>query len=118
MRIFFQRYFFLVDKQAKKQLPFLLFIFISSSFLDVIGLGLVGAFLLLVVNFNQVMQKLPHSIQAIFQYTTPHQAIFMIGISLIAAFIVKGFWGIYSQRKIVLFSSQFTVRLKKRLMQD
>ncbi|MDP1574202.1 MAG: ABC transporter ATP-binding protein [Coxiellaceae bacterium] len=116
MKTFFQRYFFLLDSQAKKQLPLLLLIFISSSFLDIIGIGLVGAFLLLIVNFSSMLQKLPLSLQYFLNQFNQNHVIFTIGIGLVFAFILKGFWGIYSQKRIVLFSSQFAVRLKMRLM--
>jgi len=116
MKTFLKRYFFLLDSEAKKQLPLLVLIFISSSFLDVVGIGLVGVFLLLIVNFTSMTHKLPISIQTILDHFNKNEVIFFIGIGLVFAFIFKAFWGIYSQRKIVLFSSQFSVRLKMRLM--
>lgn len=118
MKTFFQRYFFLLDKEAKKQLPLLLLIFISSSFLDVIGIGLVGAFLLLIVNFSSMLQKLPLSIQHFLNQFSQNHIIFAIGIGLIVAFVLKGFWGIYSQKKTIFLASQFAMRLKIRLMKN
>ena|SRR3990167_7269040 len=118
MKIFFKQYFFLLDSQAKKKLPMLFLIFLSSSFLDVIGIGLISGFLLLIVNFNNVIHKLPIGIQNKLSHFNHNEIIFGIGIGLVVAFIFKGFWGIYSQRKLVYFTSQFAVRLKIRLMTD
>lgn len=118
MKTFFKRYFFLLDPQAKKQLPMLLLIFMSSSFLDVVGIGLVGAFLLLIVNFNQMLHKLPMSLQNFLSGFTENHVIFSVGIGLIFAFILKGFLGVFVQKKTVFLTSQFTMRLKMRLMKD
>src|SRR3990167_387072 len=118
MKTFFKRYFFLLDIQAKRQLPMMLLIFMSSSFLDVIGIGLVGAFLLLIVNFNQMLHKLPLSLQHFLSGFTENHVIFSVGIGLIFAFILKGFWGIFVQKKTVFLTTQFTMRLKMRLMKD
>ena len=60
----------------------------SSSFLDVVGIGLVGAFLLLIVNFNQMLHKLPMSLQNFLSGFTENKVIFFIGIGLIFAFIL------------------------------
>lgn len=116
MKSFFKQYFFLLDKDAKKQFPIILLIFFSSSFLDVIGLGLIGVFLLLIVNFDEVIHKLPDSTQVILKHFNHNEIIFGIGIGMVCAFVFKGFWGIYSQRRLVLFTSQFSIRLKMRLM--
>lgn len=118
MKTFFKRYFFLLDSSAKKQLPVMLLIFISSSFLDVIGIGLVGAFLLLIVNFHSVIQKLPIVLQSFLNHLNQKHVIVLIGIGLVFAFILKAFWGIYAQKKTVLLTSHFAFRLKMRLMRD
>lgn len=116
MKLFLKYCLFLLDHQAKKKLPFLFFIFLSSSLLDVIGIGLVSAFLLLIVNYNSVIDKFPKSFQTLSSHFSQSEVIFFIGIGLVFAFIFKACWGIYSQRKLVLFTSQFAVRLKMRLM--
>ncbi len=116
MKIFFKQYLFLLDQKARKQLPMLLFIFLSSSLLDVIGIGLVGAFLLLIVNFEQVVYKLPAPVQNKINQFSNNEVIVFVGIFLVFAFIFKAFWGIYSQKKVVSFTSQFAMRLKMRLI--
>ncbi|PIZ04880.1 MAG: ABC transporter ATP-binding protein [Gammaproteobacteria bacterium CG_4_10_14_0_8_um_filter_38_16] len=116
MKIFFKRCLFLLDSKAKKELPILFLIFFSSSFLDVVGIGLVGAFLLLIVNFTKMVHKLPLSLQNTINHYSKNEVIFFIGVVLVFAFVFKAVWGIYSQKRIVLFTSQFAARLKMRLM--
>lgn len=118
MKAFFKRYFFLLDSPAKKQLPMMMLIFISSSFLDVIGIGLVGAFLLLIVNYHSVLNKLPIVIQNYLNHFSENHVIFSIGIGMVFAFLLKAYWGIYAQKRTVFLTSQFAVRLKMRLMND
>src|SRR3990167_10342634 len=118
MKTFFKRYFFLLDSPTKKQLPMMMLIFISSSFLDVIGIGLVGAFLLLIVNFHNVLNKLPITFQHFLNQFSQSHVIFLIGIGLVFAFILKAFWGIYAQKRTVFLTSHFAFRLKMRLMRN
>lgn len=116
MKTFIKQCFFLLDREAKKELPILFAIFLSSSFLDVIGIGLVGAFLLLIVNFSKVILNFPLRAQHLINHFTENEVIVFVGLCLVVAFIFKAFWGIYSQKRIVRFTSQFTLRLKIRLM--
>ncbi|MCX7121804.1 MAG: ABC transporter ATP-binding protein [Gammaproteobacteria bacterium] len=118
MKTFFKQYFFFLDKEAKRNLPLLLFIFLFSSMLDVISMGLVMAFLALIVHFDVVIHKLPYIFQNALNHFSKKETIFSIGVVLIFAFIFKGFCGVLSQKKLVYFISKFTVRLKMRLMTD
>lgn len=116
MKQFFQKVLFLLDSNSKKKLPFLFLLFLSSSVLDVIGIGLVLAFLSLIVNFHQVLHHFPMPIQHFLSRFGDKTVIFFIGIGLVFAFIFKGYWGIYSQRKLVYFTSRCSIKLKMRLM--
>lgn len=116
MKTFFKQCAFLIDRKAKKQLPALLLIFFSSSLLDVIGLGLIGAFLLLIVNFSKVMHQLPLEIQQQASHFSEHTVIIFVGICLVIAFIFKAAWGIFSQKSIINFTSQFATCSKIRLI--
>ncbi|OGT25415.1 MAG: hypothetical protein A3I77_03725 [Gammaproteobacteria bacterium RIFCSPLOWO2_02_FULL_42_14] len=116
MKLFIEHCYFLLDSKAKKQLPFLLLIFFSSSCLDVVGIGLVGVFLLWVVNFDHMQHMLPAYIQSILNHFSRNEFFFFIGAILIFSFLVKAFWAIHSQKKMVYFVSQFSLRLKMRLM--
>ncbi|EKD92367.1 MAG: hypothetical protein ACD_29C00042G0001 [uncultured bacterium] len=94
----------------------LIAIFISSSLLDVLGIGMISVFLLLIVNFSQMVNKLPIHFQKIIAEYSKNEFIFFIGIILIFSFLFKGFFCIYAQRKVVFITSQFSVRLKTRLL--
>lgn len=116
MKTFFKHYFFLLDDEAKKCLPVLIFFFVCSSLLDVIGIGTIGVFLLLIVNFSQMIQKFPIFFQQISMHFGKNEFISLIGIVLILIFLLKGFFGVYTQKKMVLIASKFSARLKTRLM--
>lgn len=118
MSNFFQRSFFILDSDTKRKLPLLLGIFLFSSCLDVVGLGMISAFLLLVVQFSEVIHKLPESIQHIFAHYNQHEIIFLIGMCLILVFIFKAFFAIYTQRKIVSTTARFVMYCKARLLKD
>ena len=59
MKQFFKRYFFILDDDTKRKLPILVAIFIFSSFLDVIGIGMISAFLALIIEYSALIKKLP-----------------------------------------------------------
>ncbi len=116
MKKFFKQYFFLLDRQAKKQLPMLILIFLSSSLLDVIGIGLIGVFLALISNPAHYLQYMAH-IPFSKELTTKGLGfIYIIGVIIILAFVFKAFVGCYIQKKTSSFSYQVALRLKKRLM--
>ncbi len=116
MKEFFRQYFFLLDKSTKGFLPFLLVLFLLSSMLDVVGIGLISFFLLLVVNFNTIFNKLPFFLQNIFSSFSEKKTIIIVGILLIFSFIFKGVTSLYVQQKTIATTSQLAVRIKIRLM--
>jgi len=116
MRKFFHQCTYLLDAEAKKELPFLTFIFIISSLLDVLGLGMIGAFLLLVVNFHASLSRLPEFIQHFLNQFSQRSLLTDAGIIIICLFIIKAIIGIKAQSKIAFFSARFATRIKSRLM--
>lgn len=116
MKTLLKQYSFLLDRAAKRQLPILFLFFLSTSFLDMFGIGLISVFLLLIVNFDSVIHKFPFALQTKLSHFPHNKIIVGIGIAMIMVFVFKGFWGVYSQKKLIYFTSQFAVRLKIRLM--
>lgn len=117
MKKFLRECSFLLDAKIKRDFPILFLIFFSSSFLDVVGISLVGIFLLFIINFNKMMHKLPLNLSHfLLNHFSKNEIIFLIGFALVFAFIVKAFWGIYSQKKITKFTCRFAVRLQTRLI--
>ena len=116
MKGFFKQYFFLLDDRAKKQLPLLILIFVISSLLDVIGIGLIGVFLALISNPAHYLQYIVH-VPFIGKLSTHELGlIYGIGAMIIVAFLFKAFVGCYIQKKSSSFSYQVALRLKRRLM--
>lgn len=118
MKEFFKQYFFLLDQRAKKQLPFLILLFLFSSLLDVIGIGLIGVFLALISNPGHYLQRIAQL--PVLRLLDPTQQslgfIEGIGTVIIIAFVFKAFMGCLIQKKSTAFSYRFALRLKMRLL--
>lgn len=108
-------FLYLLDAPAKKTIPFLIISFLISSFLDVIGIGLIGVFLGLLSNPSVFIQKFPYYLLILKSFTLK-QIIFTFGFLIVIAFILKAFIALTIQRKVVFFSQTLSVRLKSRLM--
>lgn len=115
MKVFLRQVLFLLDREVTKQLPWLLVLFVVSSLLDVIGIGMVGVFLAFIVD-EGMLHKIPIYLQLYLRDFNHNELISWAGIIVIFAFIFKAFVGIYTQKKFVFMTTQFTTRLKTRLM--
>ncbi len=118
MSEFLHQYFYLLDKNTRKKLVGLLLLFITSSLLDVLGIGLVGVFLTLIMNpvtLSQYTQYIPFH-QYIHLPEAPNQFIIGTGIIIILAFIFKATLACFVQSRITSFSYSYALTLKMRLM--
>lgn len=113
---FFQQYFFLLDKSAKRQLPFLGLLFLISALFDVVGVGMIGMFLMLIVNINLLFKHMPDFMKSLLLRFDHNILISIIGVIIIAAFILKAGVALYSQRRIALFVAETVIHIKSRLM--
>lgn len=116
MKEFLHQYFYLLDKKAKRGLPWLFLLFVASSLLDVIGIGMIGVFLALIANPEAVLSKIPfHS--ALFPVDMSKNTLVIgAGIFIVTAFVVKAIAGFYIQMKTTRFSFNFGARLKLKLL--
>jgi ATP-binding cassette, subfamily B, bacterial PglK len=115
MKYFFKQFFFLLDHEAKRRLPFLVVMFLVSSFLDVIGISLIGFFLVLITNPEHFMAFLPFG-QGILNHFSLKSFIYVVAAVIVAAFLLKAWLGCLIQKKVALFGSQYAFRLKLKLM--
>lgn len=118
MSAFLHQYFYLLDKHARKKLIRLLFLFILSSILDVIGIGLIGVFLALMSNPDYLTQyfqsnAIQHNIDL---SGNPHQTMIYAGVLIIAAFLFKAMMSCLIQSRITTFSFGYALSLKLKLM--
>src|SRR3990167_2668209 len=115
MKGFFYQYFSLLDQEAKKKLPLLILSFLFTPFLDVIGVGMIGVFLALISNPSHFLKLLPFN-KLLLVNLNQFQLIALVGLFVIAAFLIKAVVGYFIQRNISVFSFRLALRLKLRLM--
>lgn len=109
-----KQFFFLLDHQAKKAIPFLIIAFLMSSLLDVIGVSLIGVFLGLLTNPTFFLQKL--HLFFLLQTFTEKKLIIFSGLLIISAFAFKAVLALFIQTRVIFFCQSLSIRLKKRLM--
>lgn len=115
MKESFKQFFYLLDRKAKKALPYLIISFFVSSVLDVIGIGLIGVFIALLLDPTFLLNKIP-SLEILLPSLEGKNAIIIFGILLIVAIILKSLAVVFIQKKMYLFAQKFSFRLKSRLV--
>ena len=110
-----KQFFYLLDSPAKKEAPFLIGVFLLSSLLDVIGIGLIGAFLFLLLNPMALFYKVPF-LKILLPNIAGNQLLIICGVLIIVAIAMKSFAVIAVQKKTIFFAQNFGLRLKTRLM--
>src|SRR3990167_196310 len=115
MKEFFHQYFFLLDQEAKKKLPFLIMTFLIAPLMDVFGIGMIGLFLALISNTEHFIKMYPFN-QPIFAHLKHAQLIVITGLFVICTFLTKSVACYYIQKNTSVFSFKLALRLKLRLM--
>src|SRR5579864_3611225 len=100
MKKYIKIFFYLLDSQAKKHIPFLILAFLFSSLLDVIGVGLIGVFLGLLTSAHLFLNKLPRFFLFI-ENISQLKLILISGILIISAFTLKAIMTLVIQAKVV-----------------
>lgn len=102
----------------KKKTPLLLLLFIMNSFLDLIGIGLIGPYIALVINPNLVKTGFLNSLLTSLNLHHDHVPLVMIlGLGLIVVFLIKVFVGTGIHYLITYYGLQLDLRLRSFLMQ-
>jgi ATP-binding cassette, subfamily B, bacterial PglK len=108
---------FLLDEDRKK-IPGLILLFIASSTLDLAGLSLIGPYIVLLVNPENIFEISVFKTMGLTESSFEINTLFIIlGFSLITIFLFKSIAGILINRKIIRFSNKQQVRLRAELMQ-
>ncbi len=115
MKLFLIQVFHLLD-QDKKKLPFLILIFLISSILDLIGIGLIGPYIALLVDADIFTGVIGKAITFIGFPSEKEPLLISIGYTLLALFLVKAIFSIWINKIIIQFSESQHVRLKSFLM--
>lgn len=114
---YLREFLFLLGDERKK-LPFLGILFLSSSFLELAGLGLIGPYIALVVNSDSLSDGRLHDlVESMGLPLEQRPLLIWFGLILVGIFLFKAVAAIYINRSILLFSNGQIVRLKSNLMQ-
>lgn len=109
---------YLLGEDGEKKIIFLAALFLISSILDVVGLGMIGAFLSLILNYQQLLMKCPLWVRDYLSQFTAMSVFSVVGGLSILIFIVKAIVGIYSQRRTALFSAKKAAEVRVRFMKQ
>lgn len=107
--------FLLGDNHRK--IPWLIILFLGSSFLDLVGLGLIGPYVALVVDPNSLTKfRLYNIIELTGLPLDQKSLLILLGLILVGVFLFKASIAIFIHRTIIVFSNKQQVRLKSLLM--
>ena len=117
MRLLKETLFLLGDKRRK--LPWLISLFLFASLLDLVGLGLIVPYMLLIINPDSLSNGyLGELLEQFFPSLATEQLIVIMSVILVSIFILKAFSAIIVNRIIIVFSLDIQNRLKYLLMES
>lgn len=100
---YFSRFFFIL-KGKKKQLFLIVFLFVFTSFLEAIGIGLIGPFIAIATNSNLIQQNFWLSLlYRNLNFSSDTQFVSLFGLIIVGILYVKSFLGFNIQRYIFEF---------------
>ena len=104
--------------ESRRKLPALVVLFLFSSILDLLGLGLIAPYVSLIMNFeNQNTDWIGNKIIALGMPIEQEFILIWMGVVLITVFLFKALTALYINHTIIVFSNMQEVRLKSYLMQ-
>jgi ATP-binding cassette, subfamily B, bacterial PglK len=117
MKQYLKEILFLLDDDRRK-IPWLIILFIGSSFLDLAGLGLIGPYVALVVSPNSLTEGRLHDFILLIGLPMEQKVLLTwLGLILVGIFLSKAVIAIFINNTIIMFSQKQQVRLKSFLMQ-
>ena len=117
MIIYLREILYLLDEDRKK-IPFLLFLLLVSSLVDLASLGLIGPYVGMVVDPNFMSEPVMFVINKTGISVDQNNLLKILGIALVGTFMIKTIVAIGVNYMIVSFSQQQQVRLRSFLMQS
>lgn len=112
---FFQKYMYLLDKNARKKWFSLQILFLFSSLADVVGISLVGMFLGILASPDEAIKHMSYG-KNLGVLASQKTLIFLAGSSIIVSFLLKTLFVCYAKKKLTEFSYNYALGLKLRLM--
>ena len=103
--------------EDRKKFPWFILLFIISSILDVLGLGIIGPFLAAVLNPELIMQGFVGNFMNMLEFSVSENVLLIfLGFTLIAVFLFKTVISIYIKKLIIRFSWTRHTTLQENLM--
>lgn len=104
--------------EDRRKLRGLVLLFLGSSLLDLLGIGLIGPYVALVVDPTVLDGRLGDLIASLGIARDQRAALVLIGLVLLGAFLLKAIAAMWVQGSILRFSQNQVVRLKSTLMRS
>lgn len=104
---------------SRKQLPLLIFVFVSTSVLEAVGIGSIGPFLALASNPDEVLNiGILEWLYSQFNLNSTADFIPILGIAIAGIFIVKSSFYFLGKFYVAKFSFDQQAKLSSRLLQS
>ncbi len=114
---YIQKVLFILGKDSKK-LPFMIFLFLGTAVLDLIGLTLIIPFISVVIDPSLIMESDMYlNNMALGLPSEANTLIILISIALLSIFIIKSITGVLVNKRILNFCFMQGYLLRKRLME-
>ena len=110
-----EAFFLLGDK--RRSLPWMLILFLAVSLIELVGLGLIAPYMLLILNPESLGDgAIGQLITQIFSLISVDEVVVAMSFMLVSIFILKTFFAIVINRVIISFSLNIQARLRSQLM--
>jgi ABC-type multidrug transport system fused ATPase/permease subunit len=114
---YFREIFFLMGSK-KKQLPLIVFCFVFLSFMDVVGIGLIGPYISIIMEGETKAGMIGQFLLFFGFENTREELLVNLGLSLVALFLIKAVLAIIINRVLIKFGAQIQVHLRSNLMKS
>ncbi|MBA46141.1 MAG: hypothetical protein CMB31_06095 [Euryarchaeota archaeon] len=113
--LYYQSLKFLLGMQIKKIAP-LTILFMLTSLVDLVGISLIGAYLAIIFDKSFIYQFKEYSYLNFLMTYEHSQLLLVVGISLIAMFIIKFTFLLFSNYLILSFAAKEQAKIQKLLV--
>lgn len=103
----------------RKKIPFFLCLIISSSVLDLLGIGLIAPYIGLIVNPAVLHESFAYTFINRFYVNPSFELVLQIvGVALVLVFLLKTFIAIFINKLILVFTFNHSIKLRTTLMES
>ena len=112
---YIKKLYFLLGEQ-KRKLPFLVFLFICLSVLELAGIGLIGPYVSIIVSPESSEGSLVNIINYLGLPTEREELLLILGFILLGIFFLKAVSAILINQFVISFAAKLQVKLRSSLM--